>query len=188
MPCARYVAIELYLWLYFAMLQGRNIYIFGRIWLYSFPSFWQDLLDILMPYCIKMFILELNQTRLHQTCLAGTLNGKTWFLCAGNNCSWIVPSILSFMYLIRFPIFFPLRKPIYVPSKTPIEVHFWRCCGATKVLWFIALLLIMRCLNTPYLKSHLPHCYRCGTSGLWRHLLHHQSITAMVDHIGSAYK
>nr|A2X0Q3.2 RecName: Full=Protein arginine N-methyltransferase 5; AltName: Full=Shk1 kinase-binding protein 1 homolog [Oryza sativa Indica Group] len=34
-----------------------------------------------------------------------------------------------------FPIFFPLRKPIYVPSKTPIEVHFWRCCGATKV-WY----------------------------------------------------
>uniref|UniRef100_A0A0D9YM38 Protein arginine N-methyltransferase n=1 Tax=Oryza glumipatula TaxID=40148 RepID=A0A0D9YM38_9ORYZ len=32
-----------------------------------------------------------------------------------------------------FPIFFPLRKPIYVPSKTPIEVHFWRCCGATKM-------------------------------------------------------
>uniref|UniRef100_A0A0E0JVC7 Protein arginine N-methyltransferase n=1 Tax=Oryza punctata TaxID=4537 RepID=A0A0E0JVC7_ORYPU len=34
-----------------------------------------------------------------------------------------------------FPIFFPLRKPIYVPSKSPIEVHFWRCCGATKV-WY----------------------------------------------------
>uniref|UniRef100_A0A0E0N9K8 Protein arginine N-methyltransferase n=1 Tax=Oryza rufipogon TaxID=4529 RepID=A0A0E0N9K8_ORYRU len=34
-----------------------------------------------------------------------------------------------------FPIFFPLRKPIYIPSKTPIEVHFWRCCGATKV-WY----------------------------------------------------
>ncbi|KAM3239849.1 hypothetical protein ACQJBY_053503 [Aegilops geniculata] len=34
-----------------------------------------------------------------------------------------------------FPIFFPLRKPIYVPSESPIEVHFWRCCGATKV-WY----------------------------------------------------
>lgn len=34
-----------------------------------------------------------------------------------------------------FPIFFPLRKAIYVPSESPIEVHFWRCCGATKV-WY----------------------------------------------------
>uniref|UniRef100_A0A0D9VC33 Protein arginine N-methyltransferase n=1 Tax=Leersia perrieri TaxID=77586 RepID=A0A0D9VC33_9ORYZ len=34
-----------------------------------------------------------------------------------------------------FPIFFPLRKPIHVPSKSPIEVHFWRCCGSTKV-WY----------------------------------------------------
>ncbi|XP_073010160.1 protein arginine N-methyltransferase 5 isoform X1 [Typha latifolia] len=34
-----------------------------------------------------------------------------------------------------FPIFFPLRKPICVSTASSIEVHFWRCCGATKV-WY----------------------------------------------------
>ncbi|XP_051129956.1 protein arginine N-methyltransferase 1.5 [Andrographis paniculata] len=34
-----------------------------------------------------------------------------------------------------FPIFFPLRTPIYVQPGTPLEVHFWRCCGSTKV-WY----------------------------------------------------
>lgn len=33
----------------------------------------------------------------------------------------------------RFPIFFPLRTPVCVRPGTPLEVHFWRCCGATKV-------------------------------------------------------
>ncbi|GFQ03706.1 protein arginine n-methyltransferase 1.5 [Phtheirospermum japonicum] len=34
-----------------------------------------------------------------------------------------------------FPIFFPLRTPVYVQPGTPIQVHFWRCCGPTKV-WY----------------------------------------------------
>ncbi|KAF3549219.1 hypothetical protein DY000_02010207 [Brassica cretica] len=34
-----------------------------------------------------------------------------------------------------FPIFFPLRKPVEVHPNSPFEVHFWRCCGSTKV-WY----------------------------------------------------
>lgn len=34
---------------------------------------------------------------------------------------------------VRFPIFFPLRRPLCIPAGSPLEVHFWRCCGATKV-------------------------------------------------------
>jgi protein arginine N-methyltransferase 5 len=34
-----------------------------------------------------------------------------------------------------FPIFFPLRKPVEVHPDTPLEVHFWRCCGSSKV-WY----------------------------------------------------
>ncbi|XP_068639169.1 protein arginine N-methyltransferase 5-like [Aristolochia californica] len=34
-----------------------------------------------------------------------------------------------------FAIFFPLRTPLCVPPGSPLEVHFWRCCGSTKV-WY----------------------------------------------------
>ncbi|KAL0726587.1 hypothetical protein Bca4012_022680 [Brassica carinata] len=34
-----------------------------------------------------------------------------------------------------FPIFFPLRKPVEVHPDSPLEVHFWRCCGSSKV-WY----------------------------------------------------
>ncbi|XP_020245185.1 protein arginine N-methyltransferase 5 isoform X2 [Asparagus officinalis] len=34
-----------------------------------------------------------------------------------------------------FPIFFPLRRPLCVPTGSTLEVHFWRCCSATKV-WY----------------------------------------------------
>ncbi|KAL3645838.1 Protein arginine N-methyltransferase 5 [Castilleja foliolosa] len=34
-----------------------------------------------------------------------------------------------------FPIFFPLRTPVYVQPGIPLQVHFWRCCGPTKV-WY----------------------------------------------------
>ncbi|KAF3531697.1 hypothetical protein DY000_02036904 [Brassica cretica] len=31
--------------------------------------------------------------------------------------------------------FFPLRKPVEVHPDSPLEVHFWRCCGSSKV-WY----------------------------------------------------
>ncbi|XP_077215351.1 SHK1 binding protein 1 isoform X1 [Tasmannia lanceolata] len=34
-----------------------------------------------------------------------------------------------------FAIFFPLRTPVCVRPGSPLEVHFWRCCGSTKV-WY----------------------------------------------------
>ncbi|XP_022552222.1 protein arginine N-methyltransferase 1.5-like [Brassica napus] len=34
-----------------------------------------------------------------------------------------------------FPIFFPLKKPVEVHPDSPLEVHFWRCCGSSKV-WY----------------------------------------------------
>ncbi|KAI3877528.1 hypothetical protein MKX03_030638, partial [Papaver bracteatum] len=34
-----------------------------------------------------------------------------------------------------FAIFFPLRKPVCIKPGSPLEVHFWRCCGSTKV-WY----------------------------------------------------
>lgn len=35
--------------------------------------------------------------------------------------------------LFRFAIFFPLRKPVCIQPGSTLEVHFWRCCGSTKV-------------------------------------------------------
>ncbi|KAH9759954.1 protein arginine N-methyltransferase 1.5 [Citrus sinensis] len=34
-----------------------------------------------------------------------------------------------------FAIFFPLRTPVCIRPGSPLEVHFWRCCGSTKV-WY----------------------------------------------------
>ncbi|KAK1289111.1 Protein arginine N-methyltransferase 5 [Acorus calamus] len=47
----------------------------------------------------------------------------------------IEPSTATPNMFSWFSIFFPLRTPIYVTAGSPIEVHFWRCTGATKV-WY----------------------------------------------------
>lgn len=47
----------------------------------------------------------------------------------------IEPSMATPNMFSWFPIFFPLRTPLSVPVGSPIEVHFWRCCAATKV-WY----------------------------------------------------
>ncbi|KAL1569290.1 Protein arginine N-methyltransferase 5 [Salvia divinorum] len=47
----------------------------------------------------------------------------------------IEPSTATPNMFSWFPIFFPLRAPVYVKPGTPLEVHFWRCCGSTKV-WY----------------------------------------------------
>lgn len=38
-----------------------------------------------------------------------------------------------FCIVTRFAIFFPLRTPICVNPGSDLDVHFWRCCGLTKV-------------------------------------------------------
>ncbi|KAK4486257.1 hypothetical protein RD792_008927 [Penstemon davidsonii] len=47
----------------------------------------------------------------------------------------IEPSTATPNMFSWFPIFFPLRTPICIQPGTPLEVHFWRCCGSTKV-WY----------------------------------------------------
>ncbi|KAH6788310.1 SHK1 binding protein 1 [Perilla frutescens var. frutescens] len=47
----------------------------------------------------------------------------------------IEPSTCTPNMFSWFPIFFPLRTPVCVQPGTPLEVHFWRCCGSTKV-WY----------------------------------------------------
>ncbi|KAL6578609.1 Protein arginine N-methyltransferase 5 [Orobanche minor] len=47
----------------------------------------------------------------------------------------IEPSTATPNMFSWFPIFFPLRTPVCVQPGTPLEVHFWRCCGSTKV-WY----------------------------------------------------
>lgn len=47
----------------------------------------------------------------------------------------IEPSTATPNMFSWFPIFFPLRTPQLVSTGLPLEVHFWRCCGATKV-WY----------------------------------------------------
>ncbi|POO03787.1 Protein arginine N-methyltransferase PRMT [Trema orientale] len=44
--------------------------------------------------------------------------------------STATPSMFSW-----FAIFFPLRTPVCIQPCTHLEVHFWRCCGPTKV-WY----------------------------------------------------
>ncbi|KAL1556944.1 Protein arginine N-methyltransferase 5 [Salvia divinorum] len=47
----------------------------------------------------------------------------------------IEPSTATPNMFSWFPIFFPLRAPVYVKPGTHLEVHFWRCCGSTRV-WY----------------------------------------------------
>ncbi|KAJ4958360.1 hypothetical protein NE237_025471 [Protea cynaroides] len=47
----------------------------------------------------------------------------------------IEPSMATPNMFSWFAIFFPLRTPVCVRSGSPLEVHFWRCCGSTKV-WY----------------------------------------------------
>ncbi|KAI6701822.1 hypothetical protein NL676_010958 [Syzygium grande] len=47
----------------------------------------------------------------------------------------IEPSIATPNMFSWFPIFFPLRTPVCVCPGSPLEVHFWRCVGSTKV-WY----------------------------------------------------
>lgn len=47
----------------------------------------------------------------------------------------IEPSMTTPNMFSWFPIFFPLRTPLCIHPGSHIEVHFWRCCGPTKV-WY----------------------------------------------------
>ncbi|TKY74651.1 arginine N-methyltransferase 1.5 [Spatholobus suberectus] len=47
----------------------------------------------------------------------------------------IEPSTATPNMFSWFAIFFPLRAPICVDPGSTLEVHFWRCCGSTKV-WY----------------------------------------------------
>ncbi|XVF19007.1 hypothetical protein REPUB_Repub11eG0073800 [Reevesia pubescens] len=47
----------------------------------------------------------------------------------------IEPSMATLNMFSWFAIFFPLRQPICVQPGSPLEVHFWRCCGSTKI-WY----------------------------------------------------
>ncbi|KAL8504359.1 hypothetical protein ACS0TY_022908 [Phlomoides rotata] len=47
----------------------------------------------------------------------------------------IEPSTATPNMFSWFSIFFPLRTPVCVQPGTPLEVHFWRCSGSTKV-WY----------------------------------------------------
>ncbi|KAJ1420140.1 S-adenosyl-L-methionine-dependent methyltransferase [Sesbania bispinosa] len=47
----------------------------------------------------------------------------------------IEPSTATPNMFSWFAIFFPLRTPICVNPGSTLEVHFWRCCGSTKV-WY----------------------------------------------------
>uniref|UniRef100_A0A6M2EL43 Protein arginine N-methyltransferase n=1 Tax=Populus davidiana TaxID=266767 RepID=A0A6M2EL43_9ROSI len=47
----------------------------------------------------------------------------------------IEPSIATPNMFSWFAIFFPLRTPVCVKPGSPLEVHFWRCCGSSKV-WY----------------------------------------------------
>ncbi|MQL94125.1 hypothetical protein Taro_026774 [Colocasia esculenta] len=55
-----------------------------------------------------------------------------------------------------FPIFFPLRTPLTVALGSLIEVHFWRCCGSTKV-WY------EWCVTSPSASA----IHNCGGRSYW---------------------
>jgi hypothetical protein len=41
--------------------------------------------------------------------------------------------IVSLCYLFRFAIFFPARTLLFLHPGSSLEVHFWHCCGPTRV-------------------------------------------------------
>ncbi|KAJ0102453.1 hypothetical protein Patl1_05295 [Pistacia atlantica] len=47
----------------------------------------------------------------------------------------IEPSTATPNMFSWFAIYFPLRTPVCIQPGSPLEVHFWRCCGSTKV-WY----------------------------------------------------
>ncbi|GMY17782.1 protein arginine N-methyltransferase 1.5 isoform X1 [Fagus crenata] len=47
----------------------------------------------------------------------------------------IEPSTATPNMFSWFAIFFPLRTPVFLHAGSSLEVHFWRCCGPTKV-WY----------------------------------------------------
>ncbi|XP_075642080.1 protein arginine N-methyltransferase 1.5 isoform X2 [Castanea sativa] len=47
----------------------------------------------------------------------------------------IEPSTATPNMFSWFAIFFPLRTPVFVHAGSSLEVHFWRCCGPSKV-WY----------------------------------------------------
>lgn len=47
----------------------------------------------------------------------------------------IEPSMATPNMFSWFAIFFPLRTPVCIKPGSPLEVHFWRCCGSSKV-WY----------------------------------------------------
>ncbi|KAJ4707623.1 Protein arginine N-methyltransferase [Melia azedarach] len=55
----------------------------------------------------------------------------------------IEPSTATPNMFSWFAIFFPLRKPVCIQPGSTLEVHFWRCCGSTKV-WY------EWCVASPY--------------------------------------
>ncbi|XP_010247166.1 PREDICTED: protein arginine N-methyltransferase 1.5 [Nelumbo nucifera] len=47
----------------------------------------------------------------------------------------IEPTLATPNMFSWFAIFFPLRTPVCVQPGSPLDVHFWRCCGSSKV-WY----------------------------------------------------
>ncbi|KAI5586964.1 hypothetical protein BDE02_06G246900 [Populus trichocarpa] len=47
----------------------------------------------------------------------------------------IEPSTATPNMFSWFAMFFPFRTPVCIKSGSPLEVHFWRCCGSSKV-WY----------------------------------------------------
>ncbi|PIA44062.1 hypothetical protein AQUCO_01800245v1 [Aquilegia coerulea] len=62
----------------------------------------------------------------------------------------IEPSTATPNMFSWFAIFFPLRTPVCLQPGSPLEVHFWRCCGSTKV-WY------EWCVTSPY-PSPIHNC------------------------------
>ncbi|KAF9661928.1 hypothetical protein SADUNF_Sadunf18G0000100 [Salix dunnii] len=71
----------------------------------------------------------------------------------------IEPSMATPNMFSWFAIFFPLRTPVYIKPGSPLEVHFWRCCGSSKVSMF-------------------------GMNGVWHLQTHQLFTTAMAVHTG----